>query len=183
MLIRAGSPADGHRRCVRVSARSKDPLDDLGRVMNAHEDDQRLGDTGLRPVDVVHIVAGDERDDGCVLAMRERYAGIRGDSERRGYARHDFEGDTGLGQSFHLFSAAAEDERIAALQANHGLALSRFGEHQVDDFGLRERVIAAFLADVDALGCSTARSRAARARRDDRAARHRPPRGTGGLSG
>src|SRR6187200_2917139 len=123
MLIRARSPSNGHRRCLRVPARSKDSLDDLSRVVNAHEDDQRLGNAGLRPIDVVHIVAGDERDDRCVLAMSERYACICGDSEWRRYARDDLVGDACLSQSFDLFAAAAEDKRIASLQANYGLAL------------------------------------------------------------
>ena len=69
----------------------------------------------LVPIDLANGVAGHEGDGGGVVAMRERDAGVRGDAERRGDAGDDFERDAGIGERLGLFSAAAEEERIAAL--------------------------------------------------------------------
>jgi hypothetical protein len=48
-----------------------------------------------------------------------------------------------------LLAAAAEDERIAALEANHPLAIARGRHHQLLDEGLRCGLAAAAFADVD----------------------------------
>ncbi|MNE65696.1 hypothetical protein D3C80_1612010 [compost metagenome] len=50
-------------------------------------------------------------------------------------------------QPVDLFAAAAEDARIAALQAYHALALARITQHQTVDKGLRGGAAAAALAD------------------------------------
>ena len=97
VLVGAGTPSNGHRRRAGVAARSEDSLDDLRRMMHAHEDDERLGHSRLRPVDRVHIVSRDKRDDGSMLAMRERHACVGGDTERGSDARDNFEGNTRLG--------------------------------------------------------------------------------------
>ncbi|MCX6624983.1 MAG: hypothetical protein NTY38_28770, partial [Acidobacteria bacterium] len=84
--------------------------------------------------------------------MSERDAGISGDAERRGYARNHFEGDAGGRERFHLLAAAAEDEGIAALEADDGLPLARLFDQHGGDLLLRKCVRGALLAHVDALG-------------------------------
>jgi len=56
------------------------------------------------------------------------------------------------GERLDLLAAAAEDERIAALQAHDAPALARQAHHQRVDLVLAEGVVVLFLADVDALG-------------------------------
>ena len=69
-------------------------------------------------------VAGDERQRLRVIAMRERNARVRGAACRGSDARHDFEANACSRERFELFAAAAEDERIAAFQPAHALALA-----------------------------------------------------------
>ena len=57
---------------------------------------------------------------------------------------------------FDLLAAAPENEGVAALQAQHALALQRQLDHQVADLLLRQGVIGALLADIDALGVAAA---------------------------
>ena len=97
-------------------------------------------------------VAGDEGDGGGVLAMGERHAGVGGDAERRGDAGDDLERNAGIGQRLGLFAAAAEDERVAAFEADHGEAAARALDQHGADLVLRERVGGFLLADVEALG-------------------------------
>src|ERR1051326_6611401 len=78
-------------------------------------------------------------------------AGVRGAGDGRGDARHDLEGDAGGGELLRLFAAAAEDERIAALEADDALPILRLGHEQRVDLVLRQRVRAGALADVDDL--------------------------------
>ena len=99
-----------------------------------------------------HGVAGDEGDGGGVLAMGERDAGVGGDAEGRGDAGHDLERDAGIGQGFGFFAAAAEDEGVAAFEADYGESAARAVDEHAADFVLREFVGGFFLADVDALG-------------------------------
>ena len=84
--------------------------------------------------------------------MRERHAGVGGDAQRRGDAGDDFEGDAGIGQRFGLFAAASEDERIAALEPDHGEAAARALDQHGADLFLGEGVGGFLLADVEALG-------------------------------
>jgi hypothetical protein len=56
--------------------------------------------------------------------------------------------DAGFAQVRHLFAAAPEDERVAALQPHHGLAFAHRGDHQPLDEGLRRALAAAALAHV-----------------------------------
>ena len=67
-------------------------------------------------------VAGDEHAGLGMVAMGERNAGTRRTAQRRGDAGHDLDGDAGCGQRLDLLAAAAEHERIAALQPHHALA-------------------------------------------------------------
>ena len=96
-------------------------------------------------------MAGDEHQRLRVITMRERNAGVCGASCGSGYARHDFEAHAGSRERFELLAAAAEDERIAALEPAHALALLRELHEQRVDLVLRHLRVAGRLADVDAL--------------------------------
>ena len=63
--------------------------------------------------------------------------GGRHSGERR-HARHDLEGDAGRGQRLDLLAAAAEDERVAALQPHHLEACSPELDEQLVQLGLSE---------------------------------------------
>ena len=118
----------------------------------SHEDHEGFGHADPAPIDGVDAVAGDEGHGGSVLAVRQRHAGVGRDAERRGDAGNDLEGDAGIGQRFGFFAAAAEDERIAALEAHHVPAAARALDEHGADFFLGEGVGGFLLADVDALG-------------------------------
>ena len=72
--------------------------------------------------------------------------------EGRGHAGHDLERNAGVGQRFGLFAAAAEDERIAALEAHDGEAAARALDQHGADLVLGEGVGGFLLADVEAFG-------------------------------
>ena len=74
-------------------------------------------------------------------------------------------------QRLRLFTAASEDERIAALEPDDVAPFARLGDHQALDLGLRHRVVARALADEDALARG-------RCERDDRIARQARRRAT-----
>ena len=57
-----------------------------------------------------------------------------------------------LGQRLDLLAAAAEQERVAALEPQHALALLGEADEQRADLLLRQFVIVGTLADIDALG-------------------------------
>ena len=78
-----------------------------------------------------------------MVAMGERDAGVGGAGERGGDAGYDFELDAVRAQHFQFLAAAAEHERIAALQPHHALAGARVLEHQRVDLLLRGVVVAA----------------------------------------
>ena len=67
-----------------------------------------------------------ERD----AAVRDRNAGEAGRANGGGDAGHDFERDAGGLQGEGFLAAAAEHERIAALQAHHPHALTRGFDQQ-----------------------------------------------------
>ena len=73
-------------------------------------------------------------------------------AERGGDAGHHLAGDAGCGQGLRLLAAAAEDERVAALQAHHALAFAGEPHQQFVDLLLLHAVVGAGLADEDALG-------------------------------
>ena len=97
---------------------------DLAEVRHGHVEDDGLAGARhrfpfARRMLVDGAVAGGE-DDGVVgLARRCRDAGQRRAGKARGEAGHDAEADAGARQRERLFAAAAEDERIAALEAQH----------------------------------------------------------------
>jgi len=66
-------------------------------------------------------------------------------------AGNDFEIDMRGAESSDFFGGAAEQERVAALEANNGGVFLRRGDEQGVDFVLREKTEAAAFADIDAL--------------------------------
>ena len=92
----------------------------------AHVEDQRLARLaqGL-PVELglaVLGVAGDQDQGLGVVAVGQRDDGSGGAAGGGGDARDDLERDAGLQQRLDLLAAAAEDQRVAALQPDHALA-------------------------------------------------------------
>ncbi len=59
-------------------------------------------------------------------------------------------------QLFDLFPAAPEDERVAAFQAHHTLALPGQLDQLLVDLVLRHGMLGAALADIDPLGITPA---------------------------
>ena len=66
------------------------------------------------------LVAGDDRDVRRHAAVRHRDPGVRGRGDRAGDAGHDLERHAGGEQRLGLLAAAAEHERVAALQPHDG---------------------------------------------------------------
>ena len=83
--------------------------------------------------------------------MRHRYPGVRGRRDRARDAGHDLEGNARVAAGLGLFAAAAEHERVAALQA-HDFEPVLARDEQLVDLLLRHRGAARRLADVDELG-------------------------------
>ena len=71
--------------------------------------------------------------------MGDRDAGVGGGGDAGGDPRHHLELDPGLAQRFALLAAAAEDERVAALQPHHALAGARRLDQPLADLLLRHR--------------------------------------------
>ena len=67
--------------------------------------------------------------------MSQRDARVGADADGGSDAGDNFEAHSGLGQGFGLFSAAAEDVRIAALETDDALAgPSRLDQHAMNFF-------------------------------------------------
>ena len=86
------------------------------------------------------------------LPVGERDADRCRDGEGARYARHHLDRDPGGADRLHLLPAAAEEERVAALEPDHNLSLPCPVHQQGLDLVLLERVAAAVLAAVDLLG-------------------------------
>src|SRR5207237_8421532 len=125
---------------------------DVIELRKAHEEHERFGDADFVPVDLRNIMAGDEGDDGCVIAMRERHARIRRDAKWRGHAGDDFEWHARIGKRLGLLPPAPEDKRIAALEPYHIQAAAGAIDQHGADLALRNRVIGLLLAYIDPLG-------------------------------
>lgn len=82
----------------------------------------------------------DEADARRDPAVGERDAQLRGDADGGGDPRHDVDRDAALPQVLELLPSAAEDERVAPLEANHPSAsagkLLRFGGWEVGGRGV-----------------------------------------------
>ena len=94
------------------------------------------------------------RDDGerrREAAVRDGDAGIGRHRDGRRDARHDLERQAVLLEQQPLLAAAAEDKRVAALEAHDRLAFFCLIDEQLVDVRLLHRVVARGLADVDEL--------------------------------
>src|SRR5688500_13337178 len=80
-------------------------------------------------------------------AMGERDAGIRRRGEGGGDAGDDFKLDAGRDQRFGLFATAAENKRVAALEADDVFAFAGEPDQRALDVALGAAEAAAFLAD------------------------------------
>ena len=68
--------------------------------------------------------------------MGDRDAGRRGHRADRRYPRNDLELESGLGERERLLAAAAEDERVAALEADDVEPAAPVEHEQAADFAL-----------------------------------------------
>ena len=83
--------------------------------------------------------------------MGQGNAGVGQDARGRGDAGDDFKGDAGLAQVQGLFAAAAEDEGIAAFEADDDMALAGATDEERMDLVLRRTFATASFADCDLL--------------------------------
>ncbi len=122
---------DRRRRLVGVAAGLDQRRRVLGQPFDAHVEDEGAGEGGERlPVErrlglLGILVAGDEGDRGGVVAVGDRDPGVGGRGDPGGDAGDDLELDPGLAQRFALLAAAAEDERVAALQPHDAACPAR----------------------------------------------------------
>ncbi len=153
-LLRARAPVDDGGGGRGVLARvldeaARDVLD----AAHAHEHADGPGDAGdLAEVERLARARGaaHERDAGGEVAVGEGDARVRGDPERRGDAGHDLERDARGREGLGLLGAAAEQERIAALEAHDAEPRAREIDERGVDLGLLVLLlvaIAAALAD------------------------------------
>src|SRR5262245_32431330 len=129
-------------------------------MTEAHvEHDCLRGPREMVPIDglvrIVLGVAGDEDQRLRMVAMSQRNAGVRRATCRCCHSWHDFEPHARSCEGFELLATATEDERIAALEPAHPLALLRELHEQRVDLVLGNLRTAARLADVDALSVAT----------------------------
>ena len=130
-------------------------LGDHRRGIDTHEDDDRLRRARKRgPVKIRHAaflgMAGNEGERLGMVAVGERDAGSSGAAERRGNAGHDMNFDAFSADGFKLFTAPAEDERVAPFEAHDTQPFLGRGDEAGMDFGLGHGMIALRLADRNA---------------------------------
>ena len=97
-------------------------------------------------------VAGNEYHRLGVVAVREWNAGIRGTAGGGSNARHHLKRYALFHERGDLLAPAAEDERIAALEPYHALALFRQPHQKLVDVLLRDGMVVTLLAGIDTLG-------------------------------
>ena len=164
VLAGRGGLNDGGGRAGRETAGLQAARDRL-EIFHAHVNAERRAELGVvfpanRGVGFVRIlVAGEKHDGGTVGAVRERHAGIGRRGERGGDAGHDLERNAGVDERLGLLAAAAEDERIAALEADDGFALAREADERALDVALRAAEAAAFFPTKTLSASGRARAR------------------------
>ncbi len=94
---------------------------------------------------------GDNREVLRDAAMRDRDARVGRDRDRAGDAGYDLERHAGPDAGQRFFAAAAEHERVAALEPDHALAGQRPGDDELVDLRLGQVVCVRLLARVDDL--------------------------------
>ena len=121
------------------------------------EDDDGGPPAERRPVEgfghrARHAMPGDEGDRRIDGAMGQGYPGIGEPAEAGADAGDDAERNPRLDQGEPLLAAAAEDERIAALQPQHTPAIPGMADQPAGNIGLFRRRPSAAFAGVDKLG-------------------------------
>ena len=128
ILVRAGRIADQRHRFIRRPSRLDQPFGDLADPPLRHVEHQHLGPARQRrPVHIRQVAAGimpgRERHAARQPPVRQRDAGRRGAADPGADPRHDAERNTGGGERQRFLAAAAEHQRIAALQPHHAQSL------------------------------------------------------------
>ena len=111
-----------------------------------------------RPLERLAVWPATTRKAGREAAVRHRDAGQLRRRDRGGHARHDLERNPGRRQRQRFFAAAAEHERVAALEPDDALALPRGADHQPVDRLLLDAGAARALADAETLRAASARA-------------------------
>ncbi len=132
-----------------------EPAGNFGVIGAGHIDDNccvRSDGNTVEAASVYGARVGGEEDAGSQAAVGKRdLRGSRG-SEGRGDAGNDFEINVGGAHGVDFFGGAAEQERVAAFEANDDLVFARGVDEERVDFRLCEEAEAGAFADVDALG-------------------------------
>ena len=158
LLPAGGSPAHHCHRRVRSHALGHQRSRELANTFHSHQYHFSARHFGQwlpiqrRIVFRGIFVAGNDREAGAKVAMGEWNTSVVGCCDDRRDARDDFEWNLGLGQCLGFFAAAPEDVRVAALEANHGFAFTRFRNQQRIEFVLWHSVIFGAFAAVNDLG-------------------------------
>ena len=156
-LARQRAALDHRDGLVRRAPLGLQPLGDPRQRADAHVEDERAREASERaPIEhrlglVGVLVAGDEGDAAGQLPVRDRDARVRRRGDPGGHAGHDLELDARLAQHERLLAAAAEHQRIAALEPHHPPPGAPVLDEQPVDLLLRHLRPAALLADVDQL--------------------------------
>ena len=106
---------------------------------------------GMSDGSVFFFVAGDEGEAGIEIAVGDGDSGVGRRGDGGGDAGDDFKGNMRRRQGETFFSAAAEDEWIAALQADNAFAELGLLDEQGVDFVLGHGVVGGAFTDVDDL--------------------------------
>ena len=117
------------KRGVHVEAGVNQRIDYRRQVLHTHQDHKRgaAASQGIPVQGAARIaggrVAGDHRETLRDAAVSQRYAGQLGCRDGRRDAGDDLDRDSGLRAGDDLFHAAAEHERVPALEPDHDPAL------------------------------------------------------------
>ena len=157
LLAAGGPPVDDGDRGVGRAPAGHQLGGDPDPVGHPHEDHQRSAGAAERlPVDAdrgrgIADMSGHHGDRGGQAAVGDRDAGRRRRREGGADAGYHLVVDPGAAQGLGLLAAAPEDERVAALQADHRAARPTVVDELLVDLGLAGRPPGA-LAHVDELG-------------------------------
>ena len=97
-------------------------------------------------------MTGDDEERAGEAAVRDRNPAQGGTGYGCAHAGNDLDGHAGCGERQCFLAAAAEDERVAALEPHDPLAAERAPDHHALDRLLRDRVPAGALAHVRPTG-------------------------------
>ena len=142
---------DGHG-CFGRHAVYDERFRPVSEIVHAHQHNLGAGDLGdllvaqgrgrVRRI----AMAGEDREAGAMVAVRERDARVICRRHHRGNAGHDLERDFFRREHFGFLAATTEDKRVAAFEPHDGLALAGAGEHEFGELFLYEAAIALVVA-------------------------------------